>query len=71
MNDRSDLFQRYYRLKGKALEPKTIRSTDLYARLQSEAVPAIPYREGVKDFGSAIEQFDVNYARRAEKENFS
>ncbi|MCX5965713.1 MAG: M3 family metallopeptidase [Cyanobacteria bacterium] len=66
MNDRSDLFQRYYRLKGKALG-QTIRSADLYAPWSLEAVPAIPYEEGVKTLMAAIEQFDVNYARRAEE----
>ena len=66
MNDRSDLFQRYYRLKGKALG-QTIRSADLYAPWSLESVPAIPYEEGVKTLMTAIEQFDVNYARRAEE----
>ena len=66
MNDRSDLFQRYYRLKGKSLG-HTIRSADLYAPWSLEPVPAIPYADGVKTLMAAIEQFDVNYARRAEE----
>lgn len=66
MGDRSDLFQRYYRLKGKALG-QIICSADLYAPWSLEAVPAIPYEEGVKTLMAAIEQFDVNYARRAEE----
>ena len=66
MSDRSDLFQRYYRLKGKALG-QAIRSADLYAPWSLKPVPAIPYEEGVKTLMAAIEQFDVNYARRAEE----
>ena len=65
MNDRVDLFQRYYRIKGQALGRK-IRSADLYAPWDTVAVPPIPYEDGVKTLMAAITQFDVNYARRAE-----
>jgi oligoendopeptidase F len=66
MEQRSDLFQRYYRLKGQAIG-QPIRSADLYAPWSLESVPAIPYEEGVKTLMAAIEQFDINYARRAEE----
>lgn len=66
MQDRSDLFQRYYRLKGQAIG-QTIRSADLYAPWSLETVPSIPYAEGVKTLMAAIEQFDPHYARRAEE----
>ncbi len=66
MEDRSDLFQRYYRLKGQAIG-QPIRSADLYAPWSLDPVPPIPYDQGVKTLMAAIEQFDVNYARRAEE----
>lgn len=66
MADRSDLFQRYYRLKGQAIG-QPIRTADLYAPWSLEPVPSIPYEQGVKTLMAAIEQFDVNYARRAEE----
>jgi oligoendopeptidase F len=66
MADRADLFQRYYRLKAKALgHPLT--SADFYAPWSAAPVPPIPYTAGVKTLMQALEQFDPNYARRAEE----
>jgi oligoendopeptidase F len=66
-HDRFDLFQRYYRLKGQALGEK-IRSADLYAPWSvDEAVPPVPYQAGVETLLKALENFDPNYARRAEE----
>lgn len=66
--DRFDLFQRYYHLKGQAIG-QTIRTADLYAPWTTgdQALPAVPYQEGVATLLKALEQFDVNYARRAEE----
>ncbi|MBD2326989.1 M3 family metallopeptidase [Alkalinema sp. FACHB-956] len=66
--DRFDLFQRYYRLKNQALGQK-IRTADLYAPWTTDdtALPAISYKDGVDTLLKALEQFDVNYARRAEE----
>lgn len=66
--DRFDLFQRYYRLKSQALGQK-IRTADLYAPWTTDdtALPAISYKDGVDTLLKALEQFDVNYARRAEE----
>ncbi len=65
---RFDLFQRYYQLKGKALGEK-IRICDIYAPWSSsnQNIPAIDYKTGVKTLLSALEQFDINYAHRAEE----
>lgn len=65
---RFDLFQRYYQLKGKALGEK-IRICDIYAPWSSrnQTIPSIDYKTGVKTLLSALEQFDINYARRAEE----
>jgi oligoendopeptidase F len=65
--DRFDLFQRYYKLKGQALGQK-IRTADLYAPWSTdEAVPAIDYATGVETLLKALDNFDPNYARRAEE----
>jgi oligoendopeptidase F len=64
--DRFDLFQRYYTLKGQALGQK-IRTADLYAPWATEATPPVTYKAGVETLLSALDQFDPNYARRAEE----
>lgn len=66
--DRFDLWQRYYRLKAKALG-QPIRSCDFYAPWNSGAdnLPNLPYGTGVDLLLRALEQFDPNYARRAEE----
>lgn len=65
---RFDLFQRYYRLKGEALGQK-IRICDIYApwTIGDEPTAPVNYKAGVETLLSALEQFDVNYARRAEE----
>jgi len=64
--DRFDLFQRYYKLKGQALGQK-IRTADLYAPWTAESTPPVTYKAGVETLLSALDQFDANYARRAEE----
>ncbi|GAP95681.1 M3 family oligoendopeptidase [Leptolyngbya sp. NIES-2104] len=64
--DRFDLFQRYYTLKGQALGQK-IRTADLYAPWTTEAAPPVTYKSGVETLLAALDQFDPNYARRAEE----
>lgn len=66
--DRFDLFQRYYRLKSQALG-QPIRTCDLYApwTAEDEQPAPIPYKTGVETLLAALEQFDVNYAHRAEE----
>ncbi|MBD1821739.1 oligoendopeptidase F [Cyanobacteria bacterium FACHB-DQ100] len=64
--DRFDLFQRYYQLKGQALGQK-IRTADLYAPWTTESAPPVTYQAGVETLLSALDQFDPNYARRAEE----
>lgn len=64
--ERFDLWQRYYTLKGQALGQK-IRTCDVYAPWASEPVPPLPYQAGVETLLTALSQFDVNYARRAEE----
>ena len=64
--DRFDLFQRYYKLKGQALGQK-IRTADLYAPWTTESTPPVTYKAGVETLLSALDQFDANYARRAEE----
>ena len=66
---RFDLFQRYYQLKGEALGEK-VRICDVYApwtKADEQPLPTIDYKTGVKTLLEAIEQFDINYARRAEE----
>lgn len=65
-HDRFDLWQRYYTLKGQALGEK-IRTCDVYAPWSTEEPEAIDYRSGVATLLAALEQFDTNYARRAEE----
>lgn len=66
--ERFDLFQQYYQLKGEALG-KQIRICDIYAPWDSNAESAatISYQEGISTLIEALEQFDINYARRAEE----
>ncbi len=64
--DRFELFQRYYRLKSQAIG-QSIRICDIYAPWAVEAPEAISYKAGVETLLAALEQFDVNYARRAEE----
>ncbi|NJN86044.1 MAG: M3 family oligoendopeptidase [Leptolyngbyaceae cyanobacterium SL_7_1] len=66
--DRFDLFQRYYTLKAKALG-QPIRICDIYAPWTTgeASLPPLPYKAGVETLLAALEQFDVNYARRAEE----
>ncbi|MGI0489008.1 M3 family oligoendopeptidase [Pantanalinema rosaneae CENA516] len=64
--DRFDLWQRYYQLKGQALGQK-IRTCDVYAPWAQEPVDPLPYQAGVETLLAALEQFDLNYARRAEE----
>ncbi|WP_421656190.1 M3 family oligoendopeptidase [Leptothermofonsia sp. ETS-13] len=64
--DRFDLWQRYYTLKGKTLGQK-IRTCDVYAPWTTESQPPISYKTGVKTLLAALDQFDPNYARRAEE----
>ncbi len=64
--DRFDLWQRYYTLKGQALGEK-IRTCDVYAPWGSAPVEPLPYETGVATLLTALEQFDPNYARRAEE----
>ncbi len=64
---RFDLFQRYYRLKGEALGQK-VRICDIYApwtKGDEKPLPAVDYQTGVKTLLAALDQFDINYARRA------
>jgi oligoendopeptidase F len=66
--DRFDLFQRYYRLKSQSLG-QPIRICDIYAPwvAENEAAASIPYETGVETLLAALEQFDPNYAHRAEE----
>ncbi len=66
---RFELFERYYQLKGKALG-QTIRICDLYAPWTTEdeePLPPLKYQTGVETLLNALQEFDVNYARRAEE----
>jgi oligoendopeptidase F len=63
--DRFDLWQTYYRLKAQALG-QPIRTCDVYAPW-GDAAPPLPYQTGIDTLLTAIAQFDVNYARRAEE----
>jgi oligoendopeptidase F len=64
--DRIDLFQRYYQLKGEALGQK-IRLCDLYASWSAgdELRSPINYQTGVGMLLGALQQFDLFYANRA------
>jgi oligoendopeptidase F len=64
--DRIDLFQRYYQLKGEALGQK-IRLCDLYASWSGgdELRSPINYQTGVGMLLGALQQFDLFYANRA------
>lgn len=66
--DRFDLFQRYYQLKAQALG-QPIRTCDVYAPWTAETqdIPELSYKTGVETLLAALEQFDINYARRAEE----
>lgn len=66
--DRFDLFQRYYRLKAEAIGQK-IRTCDVYAPWVTgeEQIAPIHYKSGVETLLAALDQFDANYARRAEE----
>lgn len=66
--DRFDLWQRYYRLKAQALG-QPIRTCDVYAPWTrgEQTLPTLPYNQGVETLLTALEQFDINYARRAEE----
>jgi oligoendopeptidase F len=66
--DRFDLWQRYYSLKGQAVGQK-IRTCDVYApwTVGDEALPPLPYKTGIETLLAALEQFDPNYAHRAEE----
>ncbi len=65
---RFDLFQRYYQLKSKTLNQK-IRICDIYAPwgTVTKSIPSIDYKTGITTLLSALEEFDVNYAHRAEE----
>jgi oligoendopeptidase F len=63
---RFDLWQRYYTLKGKALGQK-IRTCDVYAPWEQAAIQPLDYQTGVTTLMAALDQFDPNYARRAEE----
>lgn len=65
-HDRFDLWQRYYTLKGNTLGQK-IRTCDVYAPWTTESQPPIGYKAGVETLLAALDQFDPNYARRAEE----
>lgn len=64
--DRFDLWQRYYTLKGNTLGQQ-IRTCDVYAPWTTESQPPISYKAGVETLLAALDQFDPNYARRAEE----
>jgi oligoendopeptidase F len=64
--DRFDLWQRYYRLKARAIG-QPIRTCDVYAPWATEPTPPISYKSGVETLLAALDQFDPNYARRAEE----
>ncbi len=61
--DRFDLFQRYYRLKGRTLG-RSIRLCDLRAPW-NEPFPKIPYPEGVNILIQALQTFSPEYAQQA------
>ncbi len=62
--DRFDLFQQYYRLKGRAMG-RVIRICDLYAPWQEEEDHYIPYGEGVNLLMQALQEFSPSYAEQA------
>ncbi len=59
------LFQRYYRLKAQALG-HSITSADTYAPWGGQS-SQISYGDGVATLIAALDQFDINYSRRAEE----
>jgi oligoendopeptidase F len=58
--DRFDLFQRYYRLKGRTMG-RSVRICDLYAPWQGSQ-PRIPYDEGIQTLMQALQAFSPEYA---------
>jgi oligoendopeptidase F len=64
--ERFDLFQRYYQLKGEASGQK-VRICDLYApwSANDELQPQLDYPTGVGILLEALQQFDIFYANRA------
>ena len=65
IGDRIQLFQDYYRLKGKAIGQK-IRPCDLYAPWSDDdSLQIIDYKTGVETLLEALKQFDIFYANRA------
>ncbi|HEY9602083.1 MAG TPA: M3 family metallopeptidase [Allocoleopsis sp.] len=64
--ERFDLFQRYYQLKGDAIGQK-VRICDLYApwTANDELPPQLNYATGVGILLEALQQFDIFYANRA------
>ena len=64
-DERFDLFQRYYQLKGEALGQK-IRTCDLYAPWTTgNKLPPVDYKTGVGILLEALQEFDIFYANRA------
>ncbi|MDX2270838.1 MAG: M3 family metallopeptidase [Cyanobacteriota bacterium] len=61
--DRFDLFQRYYRLKGRSMG-RSVRICDLYAPWSS-AAPPITYEDGVAILMQALREFSSDYAEQA------
>jgi oligoendopeptidase F len=63
--DRTNLFQRYYQLKGKSLE-QNIRTCDLHAPwISDDELHRVDYKTGVQMLLEALNKFDVFYANRA------
>ena len=58
--DRFDLFQRYYRLKGRRMG-RSVRICDLYAPWEGSQ-PRIPYEEGIQTLMQALQAFSPEYA---------
>ncbi len=61
--DRFDLFQRYYRLKGRTMG-RSVRICDLYAPWDGSQ-PQIPYDEGISTLMQALQAFSPDYAELA------
>ncbi len=61
--DRYDLFQRYYRLKGRNTG-RVVRICDLYGPWR-ESSPAIPYAEAMQLLMAALQDFSPEYAEQA------
>ncbi len=62
---RFDLFQRYYRLKGKALGQRT-QISDIYAPWPQANPMTVDYETGVEMLLAALGQFDPHYGAQAE-----